>query len=496
MPDTADTAKITTYAYGVPHASFFVSMDMPRAVGMITTIGLALASMMLGSMIAAGLVAIAGALLVFLRPAGLPVVSWFGPFLSYLGRPRSDRDPHPLGAAAPDFGDGDASPSAETPRRSPRKRKNRARWPAPLGILDLTTETVGGHEAAVCWSGSKRRPLASVAWLSELPQPFGLLDFSEQDRLLAGWGRVLAGTAAQGSAVTKVSVIQRQVSDLSTEATSWIEAHPSDVEHSMRADYMAMIEQIGAAAARSEVLVGLTCALSERRNTDDLLLEAEQFQRRMETAKFTMEPLSYGRFGAYISAVLNGTALLGAEDADPEETGPLAWEEAWQSLRLDGRLHHHYVVSPWPRIEVAASYLEPLLTTPIPNAVRTVAIHWEPVATDVAMRRARSGVAVAELNLNHKHDKGAVIGSADKRVHEQAQRRDALLTAGHAEHLLSAFCSVSVAEDHDAERARRSLVYAATTSHLGLRPAYGTQAQAFAAMLPLGMVRYPARLLG
>lgn len=509
MSESTTIPERRTYAFGAPSTSMLVNLDLPRAITLMGALVFAFGLMLAGQLvIALGSLLIGGAL-AFTRPGGRPAVHWIGPITGFLTRPHRTTRPLPTGeldmaiAANPRHrrspspsGAGDPVGRASRPAQKRRVHTNTAAWPAPLGVPDLTTVRLAATDTAAWWHGGNKHPLVSVAWVAELPHSFPLLGRSDQERFLDAWGQVLAGTAGQGSAVRRVSVIQRQVPDASNEAQEWLAAHPSDVDMMMRKDYAELIDQMGAAAATSEVLVGITCEIPLRSNVDPLLLEAEQFCARMETAGFAMSPLSVGRFGAYLASLLTGTPLANTPSSDPAETGPLATEETWSTLRLDGRVHKTYVVAAWPRVQVGPTWLEPLLTTPIANAIRTTAIHFEPVPSDRAMKKARTGVTAAEMAMQRKAEKSITVTSADRQVQEHALRREQALTYGHAEHHLSALTSISVESDEAMERATRTLEHAASKSNVVIKPAYATQGKAFAAMLPLGLVTYPQRILG
>jgi hypothetical protein len=506
MTESTTIPERRTYTFGAPATSMLVNLDLPRAIALMGALVFAFAMMLSGQLVIALASILTGAALSFTRPGGRPAIHWIGPITGFLTRPHRSTRQLPTGeldialAADPRHrgsgGSGEPDDPAKRPARAKRRHTNTAPWPLPLGVPNLTTVKLAGQDTAAWWHGRGKRPLVSVAWVAELPHSFPLLGRSDQERFLDAWGQVLAGTAGQGSAVRRVSVIQRQVPDASNEAQEWIAEHPSDVDMMMRKDYMELIEQMGAAAATSEVLVGITCEIPLRANVDPLLLEAEQFQARMETAGFAMSPLSAGRFGAYLSSLLEGTPLANTPSSDPTETGPLATEETWSTLRIDGRIHKTYVVAAWPRVQVGPTWLEPLLTTPIANAIRTTAIHFEPVPSDRAMKKARTGVTAAEMAMQRKAEKSITVTSADRQVQEHALRREQALTYGHAEHHLMALTSISVASDEAMERATRTLEHAASKSNVVIKPAYATQAQAFAAMLPLGLVTYPQRILG
>jgi hypothetical protein len=112
--------------------------------------------------------------------------------------------------------------------------------------------------------------------------------------------------------------------------------------------------------------------------------EVELFARRLEGAGVqvlgALPPRTlakairdgYDPFGRSARARARAGALDPARNGTPVElAGPQARDTTWSTLATDSAVHVTYWVSEWPRIDVGAVFLQPLLMQT--TAVRTVA---------------------------------------------------------------------------------------------------------------------------
>jgi len=488
--NTAHTER--TYHFGAPATSMLVSLDAARAITLMASLVVGALALVGGQIAIAAVVMVGGTVMVLVRPAGVPLVHWAGPLVRYAARPRRQTESWPAGQVA-----AVAAPERTQDTRPARRRhRNPVRWPQPLNTPHVGTQEVFGEPAGVLRrpAGSKMM-LTTVLWRVELPQSFPLLAASDQVRLLDAWGGVLASAASRKSPVRRVSVVHRQVPDASNEARAWATAHASDADLDARRDYLAMIDQIGAAAATSEVIVGLTLSVPRKDTAQVCSMEAEQFAQRMEAAGFSLGVFSKGDVGAYLASVRDGTPLGGTPQSTPAETGPLATEDHWDHIIVDGRRHRTYTVAAWPRLNVGPTWLEPLLTAGSAGAIRTTALHFAPVPIEKALRSARTSVTAAEMAVQKKQKSEMTITTADRQARADAERREQALSLGHAEHTLVALCSVSVPAGEDLAAASGTLEHSATLSHIAIRPCYARQGEALVATMPFGLVEFPTRLL-
>src|SRR6059058_5931872 len=80
---------------------------------------------------------------------------------------------------------------------------------------------------------------------------------------------------------------------------------------------------------------------------------------------------------------------------DPERDGideaaawPLGTETSWGAYRTDGAVHATYWIASWPRIDVGAAFLSPLLLHT--QMVRAIAVTIEPVSPLKAIREVEA----------------------------------------------------------------------------------------------------------
>ena len=74
-------------------------------------------------------------------------------------------------------------------------------------------------------------------------------------------------------------------------------------------------------------------------------------------------------------------APAGRPGADP---WPMAMEESWSHVRVDGMVHATFWVAEWPRTEVRSDFLAPLL---LGSARSTLSVVMEPLGPDTAVRK-------------------------------------------------------------------------------------------------------------
>ena len=490
---TEETTRVS-YQFGAIPTSLWQSLDPLRGGVFMISMLITIVSVMSHALPLAIIVSVLGTGLVFIRIANKPLIGWVMPIGSYLTTSTKGRNPIPAASIALH-----EKHLSERQTNKPRKRINKARWPMPINHPDVKDVQLRSGMAGAWCRGKGKGMLMTICWDAELRQPFVLMDESDQVRFLSSWGQVLGATCSDGSTISCVSVMQRQVPDVKDDDKLWMEQHISDnVDQAILRDYIAMREQIGSAAAASEIVVGLTCMVKNPKDLDPLILDAEEFQRQMESAGFSMSILSGADIAELLFAELQGEARGKSKNRLPAEVGPLAWNDHWSTLDLDGRTHRSYVVTDWPRVLVTPTFIEPLVGAVAPKAIQTITFHFFPVSARVAQQKAKAAVTAAEVGINRKAEKQIVITSKDRQIHDVATRRERALAEGHAEHRLVAVCSVSVeqGDTKTLERAQKSLKFAAAKANIVIQPAWGEQASALAASLPFGMASTPKGLMG
>lgn len=346
------------------------------------------------------------------------------------------------------------------------------------------------------------RDRRSGTWSAVLPvdsRAFVLLDPSDKQRRLAAWGAVLAATARPGTAVQRVQWIERASAASSGSLVSYLaEASapegcpPASAE--ARASYQRLVEDAGSGSQAHQVLIALgvqprkasralrsfgggvagACALLRR--------EVRLLQGQLRSAELTPgRPLD----AAGLAGVMRGTARperpAGAASA-AANAWPMAIEEGWASVRVDGGWHATFWVAEWPRVDVGADFLAPLL---LAGGSRVVSVVMEPVPAGRARREAESARTADVADEELRRRAGFLSTASRQRQAEGVVAREAELANGHADYRFAGYVTVSADTPADLEESCAAVEQAAQQSFLELRRLYGQQREAQTWTLPL-----------
>ena len=172
-------------------------------------------------------------------------------------------------------------------------------------------------------------------------------------------------------------------------------------------------------------------------------------------------------------------ADLLASTADP---WPMAMEEGWDRLRVDGLWHATFWVAEWPRTDVRSDFLAPLL---LGSSRAVLAVVMEPLGAEEAARKVEAS-RTADLADAELRRRGGFVSTA-RRTHESdvLARREAELADGHASFRYAGFLTVSAPTEEALSTACDTVQHAAGQCRLALRRLYGQQAMAYTFTLPL-----------
>ncbi|MGH8918003.1 MAG: SCO6880 family protein, partial [Actinomycetes bacterium] len=169
---------------------------------------------------------------------------------------------------------------------------------------------------------------------------------------------------------------------------------------------------------------------------------------------------------------------------DPGQAWPVAADASWGSYRTDSALHATYWVAQWPRIDVGATFLAPLLMQT--NVLRSVATVMEPVAPSVAIRKVEAA-RTTDIADEQTRARTGFMTTARKRLQQDATlRREEELADGHAEFRFAGYVTVSAPDPDALERSCAEVEHAAQQARLELVRLYGQQPEGFTFTLPLG----------
>ena len=415
----------------------------------------------------------------------------------------------------------------------------RMRRRAPFAGLDVLEVAMGeGGVAGVAHDGRVR---TYTAVLPVSAPGIVLLGDQEQARRVREWASFLAASARQGTDVHRLQWIER----VETGGAGPAAAPPEDDAGSSTAggprdSYHALLRSEAGRVRRHRVHVAVTVsAVRSARAVKAaggggvgactvLLREVAVMRRRLGDAGITtgavLDPPSLRRvvrhaFDPPTCASAPGWPAAPASDlpATPAAGWPAApvagWPAApvadlpappaaassrdgerwpwpmgvareWGHLRTDGAVHATFWVSEWPRVDVAADFLAPLLLSS--PACRSVSVVMEPFAPVVAARKVEQA-RIADIADAELRRRGGFLATARRRREEEVlARREVELADGHAQYRFSGYVAVSAGDLPALEDACRRTEQAAGRAGVELRRCYGAQLEAFLCTLPFG----------
>jgi hypothetical protein len=352
---------------------------------------------------------------------------------------------------------------------------------------------------------------------------FVLAGPEEKCERVAAWAGVLASIGREGSAIHRVQWTCRSVPGVRSrrqgpDATRGI-AHPgaqatgqlgpglSEMKHGVAQEtalrsYRALLDEHAVSLQRHEVLLSLS--VSETRAAravkaaggkaagacSVLLREAAGLRRRLAEAEIQADsPCSPGELGRFVrgsfeaSDESRGRHPATRHDTAPRWPWPMATRCEWGRAQLDGAWAATYWVSEWPRVEVGADFLGPLLL--LAGVAVSASVIMEPIAPSQAARKIEqartSDIADAELRR-----RGGFLATARRtREEEMLAQREVELADGHAPFRFSGYVTVIAADPGSLEDGCARMEQAAARCSLELRLCYGDQLNAFTATLPV-----------
>jgi hypothetical protein len=449
--------------------------------------------------------------------AGRPPASWLPVALAWLTR----RSAGPALNAAPLIGHPwrqpmDPSPGIPTsiPNRRSSGRRERAATRAPraptsrvrAGSASLAEGVEVLAVPALCGQPALGvlRDRRAGTWTAALPVrggSFALLDPVDKERRLATWGSVLAGLGRAGSPVHRVQWVERAFAGDADALRHHLSesAPPSAVDKRglpapqavAREAYAELIATAGPATLEHECLVVL--AASERRRARSfgrgqeavielLRREIRLLQGRLRGADLVAgDPLDAAGLARVVRAGFE-PGVRRRSGVLPEGAWPLATDESWSSLRVEGAWYATFWIAEWPRVEVGPDFLALLL---LGGAPRTVSLTLAPVGPDRARRQAEASRTAAAADEELRRRAGFLPTARRRREAEGVAQRESELADGHAEFRFSGYVTVSGADSVTLEAACAEIEQQAQQARLDLRRLYGQQREAFTWTLPL-----------
>jgi hypothetical protein len=331
---------------------------------------------------------------------------------------------------------------------------------------------------------------------------FSLLDAEAQERRLARWGLVLAGTA--GGPIRRIQWVERTAPAQGDELARWLQSERDPAVPlrgtAMIESYLELIEATTRVTQEHEILVAVqvdTRLVRERGAgaTAAILVEhTERVAQGLEAAEVTvLGALSGEQLARTLRTAFDpfGRAELAAlEAADRGRQGlgecnawPLGASEAWDHYRSDGAVHATYWIGGWPRVDVSPMFMDALLGRS--RAVRTVAVTFEPITSDRSTREVEAAITRDRADHSLRSRFGQSETARQRQAQDATLRREAELASGHGEVRLAGFVTVSGRDPDDLRRACSEVHDHCARARLELHRMYGQQAESFTFTLPL-----------
>jgi hypothetical protein len=338
---------------------------------------------------------------------------------------------------------------------------------------------------------------------------FALVDRREQERLIDSWGDAIAPFCRDRSPVVRIGWSEWA-------APSGVDDHRFYLEEAGRGAkdsepylaYLDLLEMAGPMVTTHEVLVTISIDWnkvrpSKRDGTDfksaairQCVEEVRLFSARLEGANLNVsDPLSLGALAQALRARMDPAESLqlqarkhrlpeGTQIVSGDNFMPLAVEENWKFVRVDGAYHRAYWVYEWPRLEVPSDWMGSLLLAN--NGVRTIAMHYEPVSMRNSQRAVdrESTKIAADVQTREKH--GFRVNANYDRAQKAVLDREQEIVAGFTEFEYVGLILVSASSQEELED--RCTEYEQTAASVGVdvRPLDGRHADGWVASLPMG----------
>jgi hypothetical protein len=317
-------------------------------------------------------------------------------------------------------------------------------------------------------------------------QSFALLGGDEQDRRVAAWSSVLASMARQGSPIRRAQWLAASFPDEGCGLRHYVEAATTlDPASACVSSYEALLSDMDADTSTHDVV--LTVQVRQGKSLtaacDVLEREVSALSRLLADADVLVDAvLSADHVAGLLARTFEAGGRRDTIPLGDTAPWPVAMEEHWDSLRVDGMWHTTFWVAEWPRTDVRSDFLAPLL---LGSARATVSVVMEPLGPEQAVRRIEASRTADMADNELRRRSGFVATARHARQTEVLARREAELADGHASFRYAGFVTVSAPNEAELVRACDSVVQLAGQSRLVLRRLYGDQAVAYTCTLPL-----------
>jgi hypothetical protein len=398
--------------------------------------------------------------------------------------------------------------------------------PPALRRLEFLAASVPGMNGEV---GILKEDRTYTGVLSAVGPSFSLMDPLDQARLVVGLGAIQASFGLIESPVKRLQFLEttmpedpaaltryarEKIAELANVRTDEeLEAVLAAMPEARRAcveSYLKGVRDSGPVAQSHECLIALQIDVTkasiarqlrragqgglDRGACEALMRYIAELSEDLEAIEVTPRGMltprllaQHIRFAYDPSARQRRSRLeqAGAEEGeDPAYAGPRAQQEFGDHFRSDGYCHATYHVAEWPRRDVAADFLAPLLLhTKHP---RTLSLVIEPQQPQKASREIEKTHFTRKLIGDALAQRGFEKTFRRKAEDEKVERVGQEITQGHVNARYSAYVTVSAKTREDLVWARADIEgRAAESQALELELLWGQQGVAFTYTLPL-----------
>jgi hypothetical protein len=333
---------------------------------------------------------------------------------------------------------------------------------------------------------------------------FPLADRVTQHERVQAWGSLLAQLGQEGSRLAAVQWLERTIPDSGRGLGDWWRTR--GVPDAVSAEhYRRLIADAGPAATRHETFVAVSIDERRCRRAVRAAGGGPDGVSQVLVNELSWVETGLRRCGVQVIGWLGPTDLgrLVRTQYDPAATqaidsrgrdglgrgmtldaaGPMAATSSFTRYRTDTGFHAVYWVAAWPRMQVQAAWLYPLLV--LGGVRRTVSVTAEPVPPSQSFREVRSAKVQKLTDQAQRQRLGQVESALDDEEHAAMLRRERELVLGHVEYRFTGYVTVTAGTENELEEACAQIEQAAVRSVLEIRRVLGEQDQAFvSAALP------------
>ena len=329
-----------------------------------------------------------------------------------------------------------------------------------------------------------------------------LVDERQVDTWVAHWGQWLSALGTEPGLVA-VGVTVETAPDSGVRlhqeiANNSVEDAP-DLAQEMLRDVLAAYPS-GSAQISTRIALtysGAARAGAPRRNAEDMAIHIGTRLPGLTaglsmTGAGTAVPMTATELAEAVRVAYDPTVAQLVEEARAaggsgltwDEAGPTAAEEAWDHYRHDGVFSVTWAMTHAPQGEVLSNVLTGLVQPSRDIARKRVTLLYRPhsraESARVVQQDYKNALFTAQQSPIGRASDDAEVVAARKAAEEQAQ--------GHGLIQFGMLITATVDTADDLPRASAAVDNLAPAARIAVRPVYGSQAAAFAAALPLGLV--------